>query len=40
MMPAEFMAAAVAMLADTFAQFDYFSNKLFPRHLDKIVIHF
>jgi hypothetical protein len=39
MVPAEFMAAAVAMLTDAFPQFLHFGNELFTCHLVKVGVH-
>jgi hypothetical protein len=39
MVPTEFMAATVAMLAYALAQLLYFGDKFFPRHLVKVGVH-
>ena len=39
MMPAEFMLAAVTMLADAVSQLLDFLDELFPRHCFKILVH-
>jgi hypothetical protein len=39
MVPTEFMAAAVAMLADALPQLLYFGNKFFACHLVKVGVH-
>ena len=39
MVPAEFMATAVAVLTDALSQLPYFVNEFFTCHLVKVGVH-